>query len=438
LEAAIARANELAGPADDILVLTDRAPASTENFRAGLRWLALGKPQPNTAITVAERSPSEPVGSETLLVEISRFASSAETEPPPPARLRIAPLDGGEPIFDKQVTLDANGRTRQWLDLPPRTPDLLIELPDDALACDNRAVLLHSQPAVLPVAVRIEDAALRGLVERALEATGRTTPNILAPSMVFTTKLRPAGAQREAAAAEPWQFVLVPPQAPRVVRGPYLSDQGHPLLEGVALDDLALTTGTNSLPGRVLLYSGEQPLLTFDQPPRGVTSIHLLCAGGGEQLFRSPAWPALIWNAVQACSETQPGPMARNLRAGATARFTTPRGATEARFATPRGELTIPARGSVSTLTPRDPGQYRMLLGEGREEPFAVNFISPTESDLRELISGEWGRVTDAANLQRTHRAYAWLAALLALALLVWHHALLGRPSARSQQEEAS
>ena len=415
LAATLARAGELSGPADDILVLTDRAPEAGASLRPGVRWHAFGRPQFNRALTLAERTWLGQ-GRESLLIEVTEIGTPDGGIP-----LRVAPLSGGVPLFEGNIVPDDQGRARQRLDLPSGTPDIVVELAPDALAIDNRAILVSDPPRPVAVAVQLGDAALRSVVERALDATGRALRDAPAPHLVFTDRA-PSASARDA----PWHCILTPPDGPRLVRGPYLADRAHSLLEGVAFEGLTWSAGTNRLPGRVLLFAGNLPLLSLESPPRGSPTLYLVSAGAGDALYRSPAWPALVWNILQACADAQPGPSLRNLRAGVIARFATTRQASDVLVETPAGEQRLRARGGYADWAPTQPGLYRMRIGDARVEPFAVNFQAPAESDLRPRRQGAWGKAPDTARLRRTHRSVAWAAGLAALLLAGVHHGILG------------
>jgi hypothetical protein len=420
LEASLARACELSEKTDDVLVLTDRPPPGGDALRPGVRWLAFGSIEANTGITYADRSRRDG-GAEALLVEVAGFARPEGTRSP--VRITALAKDGEQTLFEGAVDLSNGGRGRLTLDLPPDTPALSVALQPDALETDNRAMLLPVTPRPVASAVRIADAGLRRTVERALAATGRFRADASAPQIVFTDR----AAEDSSAANAPWQVVFTAPAAPRLVRGPYLADRSHPLLEGLSFDGLVWPAGTNTLPGRVLLFAGSSPLLSFDAPPRRAPVMHLVTTGAGDALYRTAAWPALIWNLAQACAEAQPGPASRNLRAGVAAPFMAGRGATEAVFDTPGDTLTLRTHAGRAIWAPPVPGLYRMRLPDGGTEPFAVNLFAPGESDLRGRMTGHWSGAQDGERLQRTHRSFAWLPGLAALLLAGIHHGVLGR-----------
>ncbi len=417
LAAALARAGELSEASDDVLVLTDRPPPETEAMRPGLRWLAFGSSEANAGITVADRSRREG-GGDALLVEVADFGR-VDTR----LLLRVVTLESGRELFAGEIERGGGERGRLVLELPPGTPAVAVVLPPDALDADNRAVLVPDAPRPVAVAVRITDAALRRTVERALAATGRVRADAPTPQLVFVDH-----AADDADAAAPWQVRFIAPEAPRLVRGPYLADRSHPLLEGLSFDGLVWPVGTNALPGRALLFAGSAPLLSVDAPPRRPPVIHLVTSGAGDAFYRTASWPAFVWNVVQACAEAQPGAAVRNLRAGAAATFTVGRGAAEAVFETPGGERRLRAHAGRVTWAPPLPGLYRLRLPDGTADPFAVNLFAPGESDLRDRSSGRWEGARDEARLVRTHRPVAWILGLAALLLAGIHHAMIRPP----------
>jgi hypothetical protein len=108
---------------------------------------------------------------------------------------------------------------------------LTIELASDALAADNRVILLPDVPRPVSAAVRVKDARLKQAAERALISSGRILFDKDKPQLVFTDT------QQEIKGAPFWQLVLTPPEQPKLLRGPYLLDHTQPLLEGVSLQD---------------------------------------------------------------------------------------------------------------------------------------------------------------------------------------------------------
>jgi hypothetical protein len=419
LSQTLARAGEISEPGDQVLVLTDRPPPAGQDENLRARWRAVGLPLENVAITYADRS-WRADGTEALLVEVTGFGLTRER-----VRVTVAGL-GREsaPLFTRDVAVAEAKPSRLVVELPPGTGPIQVSLPEDALSADNRALLLSQKPRPVAVAVRLKDERLRSCVRRAVEATGRALFEAGQPQLVFVD----GGAERSDAPC--WQVALCEPVSPRLVRGPYLTDHAQPLLEGVSFDGLVWAVGTNALPGRGLAFAGNVPLVALDASARRTPVVRVLAGSAQDTLFQSAAWPVLVWNVLAACAEAQPGPAARNLRVGEQALFALAKGEERAVFETPSGERVMRARGGRVAWRPSEPGLYRLRLEDAEAGRFAVNLFAAGEADLRRGASGAWGGDARGGRLAQTHRSYAWLAGLAALALLALHHMAVSRHAA--------
>jgi hypothetical protein len=86
------------------------------------------------------------------------------------------------------------------------------------------------------------------------------------------------------------------------------------------------------------------------------------------------------------------------------------------------------------TWSPTVLGLYSLRQSTGEKAEFAVNLFAADESDLRICMSGSWGSKRTAAQLQRSHQSYAWLAGLIAFLLAGLHHWVLSRTKTREVQ----
>lgn len=427
---AVARAAELAGPGGEILVLTDQPPPPDFEVRPPVAWIALGDAAPNAAIVYADRSIGAD-GAEHLLLELRAFGDA----PPANVRLTLVPLAvGGSPLLVQDVDFD-DGRARLALTLPPGTPDVLAILPDDALAFDNRAILLAAAHRPLHIGLCIADDGLRHAVRRAVEVSGRAAslrefapgawPPPPEPHLVFA----------DASAALPprrgWQVRFHAPAAPNLVKGPFLQDGASPLLEGVSFQGTVWNVGTNLLDGRALVFAGSTPLVALEESRRAAT-VRILAADAASTFFRTPAWPAFVWNLIDGCSAAQPGPSTRHARVGEPVVFALAADERAAVLDTPAGERALRAVNGRANWMPPEPGLYALRTG-GQTMPFAVNLFAESESDLRGCRRGRWGGGQEALRDERAFRPFAWLAGILALALLTFHHAVLSRRESRAR-----
>ncbi len=418
----LARAGEISEAGDDVLVLTDRPPerGQAEGLRA--RWVAVGAQAPNVAIVYADRSWRDD-GSEAVLVEVAAFGVTRARVPVTFRLLGGSP--SAPPFAVREVELTEAKAARLVVELPAGTPDIEVALPEDALVLDNRAVLLSEKPKTVEVAVRVADPRLQDLLRRTVAATGRARLTGERPQLVFSD------ATSAAPGAPHWQVLLCVPESARLVRGPYLVDPAQPLLEGMTFDGLVWAVGTNVLSGRGLVFAGSAPLITLEASARQMPVVRLLADSSQATFFQSAAWPVFVWNVLQACAESQPGPVPRNLRAGVQAAFAVPRGETQGVFEIPSGVRTLKASGGRVTWVPEETGICLMRLQEGAVERFAVNLFAPGEADLRGCACGAWGGDVRSEQLAHTHESFAWLAGVAALALAAAHHAALGRSGRR-------
>lgn len=417
---AVARAGELSEPEDLILVLTDRAPAEGLPDGSRLRWQAAGRPLENVALTYADRTWGAG-GVETLLVEVTGFGLTRRK-----AEVAVRALGaGGGPLAVKAVELAEGLPARVRVELPAGAGDVEVALPEDALPADGRVRLVAQRPRPVAVEVRVADERLAACARRAAEASGRAVFGAAQPQLVF------ADAAAEAADAPFWQVVFGRAEGGvRLAGGPFLADRSHPFLEGVGLEGLVWTVGTNVLSGRGLAFAGSVPLLTLEASSRQPPRVRVLADTAGATFLRSAAWPVFVWNVLAACAEAQPGPSARNLRVGERAVFAVPKGESRAVFETPSGVRELPARGGRVAWSPTETGLYRMRGCGPDEGRFAVNLFAAEEADLRGCASGVWGGAEVGGGLARSYRSLAWAAGAGALVLALAHQSLLSRGAA--------
>src|SRR5262249_23710760 len=155
-----ARAGEVGGELALLLVVTDRPPPEglvTERGR--VRWWAFGEPRPNLAFVHAARSARE--GGDRCLLEVANLG-------PDPRSAGLTVEVGSPPRPWRRYTLElAPWATRQTvLTLEEGAGPVRARLGADELVVDNEVTLLPVARRAVGVAVRLEDPALRDLVER--------------------------------------------------------------------------------------------------------------------------------------------------------------------------------------------------------------------------------------------------------------------------------
>jgi hypothetical protein len=407
LDAAIGFATQVGGPAALVLVVTDRAPESRLE-KGALAWRAFGTTRANVAIAAAARSSGS---RERVLLEIASYA--------PAAQARTLTLNNGRTM---NITLQSGERKRLQFDVGNAPFEARLSA-DDA-PFDDRVVLLEEKRPPVRVALRIANAELRQDVEQAFRATGRAALTEVHPELVVTDGPAPDDA---------WSVLLRTAKAKSAVTGPYVLDRAHPLLRGLSFEGLVwgIPPDVKLQPADALVTAGNEVLLSDEQVPNG-HRLRLRLDPAISNVQRAPLWPAFWWNVLEWRSAETPGPRSANVLLGQDARV---------RVAAPRvdviapdgsrrgidsvdGEIVVHAdRAGVWQIESAAAGSRQRMAFS-----FAANAIVPRESDLRNASAGTFGGWSEESLLSSGYQDVAWLALLIALAVLVVHHWSLWAP----------
>ncbi|MEM9415977.1 MAG: VWA domain-containing protein [Planctomycetota bacterium] len=410
LAGAITMAYELGGPRAKILVLTDH-PYPDELGAGQLQWWSFGEAKPNLAITSAVRNVAGE--GERVMVEVTNLGTAS-------AHTTLTFAGDQSRSFD----IAAAASHRLWLDLRASDQPFVAQLPDDALAIDNRAVLLPQPRPSLRVGVAIDDDALQESVVRFVEHAKNATLVTDGEQLLITD--RPTGVPASSAA---WVLrVISEPQAEvSAYIGPFVVDRSHPLTVGTSFDRVIWSAGSDdALPGRPVVMVGNVPLVT--EAPRALgREVRLRVRPDQSSLMQSPDFPILLWNLVDWQLGTLPGLRKTNYRLDSTARLGVAGTLEQVNVlpedAAPRA---VPVVSDGVQITADRVGLTQVQAGE-RSYTFAVNTMSYEESDLRAAGTSRAGSWLDEATVRDEYRSIAWLLLLLTLVLLGLHTALISR-----------
>jgi hypothetical protein len=390
--------------------------------------VAVGAAHDNAAIVGARRVRSG--NTERVFVDVRAFASGA-LRTRVEVRARAGEGGAGAVLGSNEVAVDPDRTAHLSLEVAAGDAPLEVALSPDAFAADDAAVLLPEPSPSVPVEVALAAAAADALeLDRALEAAGGT---------------RRAGSTAEARlrfSAQPeegfpgTQVLLAAPSGEGESDawvGPFLVER-DPLTRGLTLEGVVWTAGRTDPPGAPLVVAGERTLVSVEAGARG-TRVWLNLDPERSNLPRSPDWPILVANLVEAARAALPGASARNLRTGQEVVWRGVRADESLSLAllSPRGRRR-PASGlGEVTWRPEEPGVHALVDENGREVArFAVQFVDPAESDLRvrvradeppEVPAGPASAAGGAAVTRgrgRTEAAVLGLLLLLALAADWW------------------
>jgi hypothetical protein len=420
LEETLAFASELGGELPLLLVLTDRSPP--EDLSKGrVQWWAFGQPRANMAIVNAVRTPQE--GAERCLLEIANFSDE-------PGETSLV-IDTGEPALEMQrstLRLRPRETQRVILNLKEQTPVLRARLGDDNLAIDNEVTLLPVVGKPVRTDLRIEDKTLRELLDKALRSTRNAVMDKERPDIVFTD-----AAESPEDAADAWLVHLLVEKDAVSYAGPFVLDRNHPLTEGLSLRGVVWGAGkTEEIDGSPVVLAGNVPLLIEAESLAHPRELLLRLRPDLSTLQDAPGWPILIWNLLQWRAEQRPGLRRTNVRLGeqAVLTFATPRESVQLVHPNGTKEM-LPVRERRLVMRAEEAGVYA-IDAEDESTHFAVNALSPDESDLTSRASGRWGDWLDETSLRLEYQSIAWVLLLLVLAIAAVHLVLVSRGRGRA------
>ena len=408
LDAAVALANDLGGPQSQLLVLTDHASPGSEFTGDRIQWWAFGNTQPNLAFVNATRTTHG--DADRVLLEVANYSASASAS----AAYRIT--SGSNLLRSATLSLEPRARQRLILNLPANTPAIEATLASDALAADNRVTLLPAVRKRIRVQNSLEDAVLRSLVDKALDATGLRSSLSAAPEIILhNARATPVGTNA-------WGLRLLTETNNLAAHtGPFIVDTAHPLARGLALDGVVWTAappGTNQF-GLPVVTAGNTPLLTAQEDALGRQQVTLHLVPDRSTLTSTPNWPIFFWNLLTWRARETPGLVESNFRLGSEVAI---------RALTNSTQLTLP-NGTKRTLTktaekfvlePETTGLHTVTAGTSSWQ-FTVNLLAPEESDLAAAKSGKWGEWERPEETRREYSSVLWLFVLGALLVMVTH-----------------
>ncbi|HKQ72515.1 MAG TPA: BatA domain-containing protein [Blastocatellia bacterium] len=415
LEEAIAFAFELGGPRARVLAVTDHAPQQ-ELSESRLQWWSFGASQQNFAFVNAARTLRD--DEDRILLEIANLSSSSGS-----TTLSVESENPQSQGSNKQsITIGAGETHRTLLTLKPGAPALRARLSDDALLLDNEVTLKPEPSRNVRVDLRVRDAGMRALVEKAVNSSPNASLSANKPGLVITDE-----SDAKVEDAEAWTLQIVSEKDAASFLGPFVIDRSHPLSEGLSLGGVVWGAGkSRDLAGAPVVNAGDIPLLS-DVERAGRHDLRLRLRPDLSTLQESPNWPILIWNLIDWRAQVAPGLKQTNLRLGGDAALTVESDVESVSVIDPRGVARrLPAHDKTVLIKADIAGVYEISANQNKYS-FAANALQREESDLTQAASGRWGNWAKATALEREYRSVAWALLLLALIALAVHAWLVAR-----------
>jgi hypothetical protein len=426
IQGALGLAFTIAGDRGRVLVVTDHGPTEPPTNNR-LEWLAFGRARSNVAIINATRTERD--NGERCMIEVANLSSASATSRLIVEQYSDNPDAESRELAHYDLTLGPDSSNRVVFNLKPGAAALRARIADDALAVDNRCVLMPQPHKQAAVAVRISDEKLKQSLEKALQATGIATVTGGEPDLLFTDDQQ-VNPLPEEQAKDTWVVQFLVESSAESFVGPFVIDRGHPLTDGLSLAGVVWAAARTQPAGRAIITAGDVPLLT-DTERGGVHQLRWHIKPDISTLQDSPAWPVLVWNIADWRVSHLPGLRETNIHLGSSVTLALAPGVKDVQVKAPgESPISLPAGDRSLSISADTSGVYEVIAGRDHFN-FAANALSRQESDLTHCDSGSWnGWDGDTQELQQ--RSIAWIFALLAMVILALHLAIVARSGSRA------
>ena len=407
LDKAIAMAGELADQKARILVISDH-PVDTIKQDSPLEYWSLGKPLDNAGFLFAGRTRTD--GRDRCMLIVGNFSYDPRT-----VTLTITSLDGKTAVYEKTITITPD-EPFQMIFEPPADMDLAATISADALAIDNRAILLKTEDKQVRIAVDIKDADLSASIVKAIDAipAARRVTEFLDLAILDT-------AQPEAGTPSLWTLQIQSASETSAFVGPFIADRNHPLTEGLNLEGIIWSAGSTQSRNVPIISAGNTPLLEEEQDTSSGRRLRLYLNPELSTLAHSPNWPILFWNLIHWRQASLAGLPHSNYRLGSQILVEVPPACLKAQLDGPDGHRTIYDRPAAGLALNADlPGCYQLTM-DTKQYAFAVNAVSAAESDLRGCQIEQKENPNQASLFWWEYRPWDGVLLLIAIVLLTLH-----------------
>jgi len=405
LDKAVALAGEIADERARVLIISDHVRENLQQGQTLEHW-AVGRPLDNAGFIHAERT-----GDRCILV-IGNYSTRART-----VTLAVDAQAGGDRLLERQMEIAPDEPYRMIFEAPSGA-DIVATLEDDALAADNRVVLLASKDRPVRVATDIASPRLAESVDRVLEAVPAVRRQGLPADLLITDSVLPVETGGQGFG---WTLEIIAEPNVLTFGGPFIVDRNHPLAEGLDLQGVIWSAPSGRAMRTVPIVSaGNTGLLEARQDRDGTCHVRLYYDHALSTLDRSLNWPVLFYNLVQWRRQSLPGLERANWRLGSQVRFESPHGTERLQVVFPDGRQIAQDDAQQAVVEADQAGVYQ-VLADGDRTLFAVNALSADESDLRGCRTVRQQAADQAQLFWWEYRRYDKLLLLAAAILLALH-----------------
>jgi hypothetical protein len=439
-------ARQISGKNGKIIFCTDHAPpknkSGKEDAPDNMEWLAFGSPLENIAIISAARTQKLIENKEEIFLIVNNFGKEAKE-----ASIKCFIQDKGKrKLSEKKLNLSPGSSEKISFELNKISNGpiyLELESDKDTSKIDNKAILLPETKIKTRVMCQIKDKRLDKLVRSALLALGKKILLVQKrPNIIISDE--PDDMQKLAKEFPGAWTVQFAPEALdkdkiKINIGPFVLARNNKICKGAHLRGSRWASYKDAFPtnGLIPLISSKGTYLLSEKPqPHENSPRHLYISfvPRHSNIQKTPAWPILIHNLIDARAQSFPGFQKKNFHAGeqANANFYKSK---EIKLE-PIGGKTEDSKkfnGGVFSFSSSIPAFFKIISDGKAEDEIAFNFLSSEESDLSDLKSGSWKGADESkgGSLKAAWRDEAWIFLLAALGFGILHAFYARRLEAR-------
>ena len=390
LESSVNLASKFVTGSEKILFLTDDEKP-VKSYADILEVYSLGKPQPNSCISFADRvrvSPSK----DKIFITLQSFAKDK-------AQTVLTAYMKNAVVFREDATLAPEKPASLAFETDALQEDLVLSLKEDSLTADNSVILL-------PVIIKPVNVYMEGFGEaseyfrKAVLSIPYTkvAPGAAEAHLVFTTQKQYAPFETNLRI-----YHFLRPEESGIIalaQGRDIVPDNHsPLTEDLSLEGVLwpyLQEISSPLPPLIAHFG--RSLLFLESEKNGQRHYRFNLVWDKSNIFRDTAWPTLMLAMVEECRKSIPGMDRSNFRVGEPiplrlkSLVKEPSPFRLLKDGSPYAEFDE----TPGMLQDLPKGRYEMSQGSEKSlAAFSVNLFSPAESDLRSLNT----RAADFAKL---------------------------------------
>lgn len=428
-------ARQISGKDGKIIFCTDHAPPENKDGKPeapeDVEWLAFGIPLDNAAITAASRNQKTVEGKEEIFLIVRNFGKKEKNI------IVKCSLNNKEKtkIAEKKLKLAPGSYEKISFEIKNIVKGAIlveIESEKDCLNIDNNAILAPESNVRARIMTDIKDKTLNRTIKAALSALGKeilmTTkrPHIIISDNEQTLK------SLSEKHPEAWTAQFSPAASNkkdiRINIGPFVIAKHDKICKEVYLKGTRWASSKDafSIKGLLPLISCQGAFLLSEKPQLHENSprhFYFSFVPLHSNIQKTPAWPILIHNLIEARLDSLPGFNKKNFRAGEQAK---------GNFFKSKEIKLIPSGGSPEgskifnggnfVFSSSVPALFKTVSDGKVDDDIVFNFLSPEESDLSGCCAGIWsGSKKSKGILKAAWRDEAWIFLLIALGLGVLH-----------------